>query len=62
MKGNENFSERDDSALKEKFQLASETLDRARASLEQDELTVETRRYLNQLFTSIVTTEKVMSW
>lgn len=52
----------DTDALAEKMRLAESTFDRARESLERGDLTAEHRRYLNQLLTSMVATEKTMSW
>ncbi len=49
-------------ALSEKMRLAEGTFDRARESLKLGELTVEHRRYLNQLLTSMIATESTMSW
>lgn len=52
----------DAEALVKKMQLAESAFDRARESLEKGDLNLESRRYLNQLFTSMIATEDVMCW
>ena len=49
-------------ALEEKLRLAEMTFDRARDTLKKGDLSVEHRRYLNQLLTSMIATENTMSW
>lgn len=55
-------SRADTDVLAEKMRLAEITFDRARESLKRGDLTAEHRRYLNQLLTSMVATENIMSW
>lgn len=55
-------SRADEKALKQKLTMAEATFSRARESMKAGKLSVEHRRYLNQLFTSIVATEGLMSW
>jgi hypothetical protein len=52
----------DDKALQEKYTEAEETFKRARESIKAGNLSVEHRRYLNQLFTGMVATEKTACW
>jgi len=55
-------SRADEQVLKEKLTMAEATFSRARDSMKESKLSVEHRRYLNQLFTTIVATEGLMSW
>lgn len=55
-------AQHDDSSLRDKLAMAEGTFQRASESLKSGTLTVEHRRYLNELFTAMVTTEVSMSW
>jgi hypothetical protein len=52
----------DENSLKDKFAMAEATFERASQSLKSGKLTVEHRRYLNELFTAMVSHEVTACW